>query len=139
MTILQELKEIKSGKKDLRKFGITMAIALVVFGLFLWWRKVEIYEYLFYASPFFLVFGLVMPIVLYPLQKLWMGIAVVIRYFMSRVMLTILFFLIITPIGFLTRFLGKDFMNRKFRDGKSSYWILKPEKPFNLRDYENQF
>ena len=74
MSILKELKEIESGKKELRKFGITMAIALVVFGSFLWWRKVEVYKYLFYFSPFFLVSGVLFPVVLYPIQRLWMGI-----------------------------------------------------------------
>ena len=137
--MIEELKSIKSDKSELRKFGITMAIALAVIGAFFLWRGKPVYVYLFIISPFFLIFALLIPVILYPIQMIWMGIAVVMGFFMSRLILMILFYLIITPIGLVLRLFGKDFLNAKFRDRKDSYWIMRPQKKFDKKRYENQY
>ncbi|KIX15639.1 hypothetical protein X474_03070 [Dethiosulfatarculus sandiegensis] len=65
--------------------------------------------------------GLLLPRVLKPLYLVWMSLASVLGYFVSRIILTILYFLVITPIGLFMRLLGKDILDKKM-DSKQSYW-----------------
>lgn len=137
--IIEEIKNIKSGKIELRKFGITIGITLAFLaGLFLW-RKSNYYSYFFIVSAVFLFLGAVMPILLKPIHKVWMPIAVVIGWVMTRVILIVLFYLVVTPIGLLARLFGKDFLSRKFDKATGSYWIVRKSTGFDKKSYENQF
>ena len=137
--IIEEIKNIKSGKKELRKFGITMGTVIGVIGGLLFWREKDYYIYFLGFSAAFFLFGLAIPSLLKPIHKFWMGLAVLMSWFMTRVILSILFYLGITPMSFLARLFGKDFLSRKFNKNTSdSYWIPK-EKIKNKSDYERQF
>ena len=137
--IIEEIKNIKSGKTDLRKFGLTVGIALALLGLLVLWRGKGYYLYLFIPSAALLLFGLIAPGVLKPVQKAWMTLAVLLGWCMTRVILGILFYLVVTPIGILTRLLGKDFLHLKADADAGSYWTPKINKPSEKSDYEKQF
>jgi len=137
--IIEEIRNIKSSKKELRKFGLTMGIVLALFNGFIWWRGKDYYFYFFIPSILFILLGLIVPLILKPFHKVWMSLAVIMSWFMTRVILSILFYLGITPMGLLARLFGKDFLSRKFNKNTSnSYWIPK-EIIKNKSDYERQF
>ena len=137
--IIEEIKNIKSGKRELRQFGMTIGLVLGLLGSWFLWRNKEGGSLLLITATLFLSLGFIMPRLLKPLQKLWMTLAVLLGWLMTRIILTILFYLVVTPIGLLAKVSGKDFLNRKFNSDASSYWIprkaITPEK----RNYENQF
>jgi hypothetical protein len=137
--ISEEIKNIKSGRSELKKFGITMGIVLGLLGGFLLWRGKVYYPIFFIISTLFLVLGLTLPVLLKPIQKIWMILAVLMGWFMTRIILIILFYLIVTPIGLLARLFGKDFLNTKFNRNLDSYWIPKKTVTFDKKNYENQF
>lgn len=138
--IREEVRNIKSGKKELRKFGITMGIVLMLLGGFSWWREKDYYFYFLAPASLFFLVALVIPFVLRPINKIWMTIAILMSWIMTRVILSILFYLGITPMGFLARLFGKDFLWLKF-DKKitNTYWIPRQRKKSELTDYEKQF
>ncbi|MDN3513879.1 MAG: SxtJ family membrane protein [Candidatus Brocadia sp.] len=138
--IIEEIKNIKSGKKDLRKFGITMGAVFAVIGGFLWWRNKDYYFYFLGLATAFILLGLAIPFLLKPIHKFWMGLAVLMSWVMTRVILSVLFYFGITPISFLARLFGKDFLGLKFnRNNTNSYWIPKERKKFERDSYEKQF
>lgn len=137
--ILEEIKSIKSGKKELREFGIIIGIALGLLGGLLLWRGRDNYHYLFIIAAVFIFCGLTLPSLLQPLQKAWMTLAVIIGWFTTRIILCILFYLVFTPIGFVSRLLGKQFLDLKMDRSKKSYWIYKESKEFNQNGYKRQF
>jgi hypothetical protein len=61
--------------------------------------------------------------VLKPAHTVWMGLALVLGFVMTRVILTLMYYLVFTPVGLLMRALGRDPMQRKL--GAESYWIVK--------------
>jgi hypothetical protein len=136
--ILEEIKNIKSEKKDLRSFGIVMAVFFGLLGAWLLWKERDSYLYMFIIAGIFLLGGLALPIALKPLQIAWMTLAVILGWVMTRVILGILYYLIFTPMGLLARLFGKDFLNMKLDRNASSYWIEKKAEP-GERNYENQF
>jgi hypothetical protein len=71
---------------------------------------------------------------------LWIAFAIVIGYFVSRIILTAVFCLIITPMALVMRILGKDPMDRAWDRNETSYWKQKhQEEDKSLQRYEKQF
>ncbi|RJQ21535.1 MAG: hypothetical protein C4560_03515 [Nitrospiraceae bacterium] len=138
-----EIKTIKSSKSDLRKFGLSVGIVLGLLGGLLWWKEKPYHVYFLAASLFLIFSGLVVPTVLKPLQKAWMTMAVLMGWFMTRVLLIILFYFLITPMSLISKLVGKDFLDRKFsRDHNKnarSYWLTQEEPSNNKRRHETQF
>ena len=137
--ILDEIKKIKTGKKELRDFGLTVGWILVILGLVAAWRGKGTYPYLLGIGSFLIISGYLFPVLLRPLQKAWMAFSVIMGFFMSRVILFIVFYIVITPIGLILRLFGKDILDQKQEPTKVSYWknVDKAGKPKEY--YENQY
>ena len=59
--------------------------------------------------------------------KVWLSFSVVLGYFVSRILLLFIFFVIVTPTGLIMRLVGKDPMERKLDPSAESYWIKREE------------
>ncbi len=70
---------------------------------------------------------------------LWMKVAHCIGFVITTGILSILFFLIFTPIGLLFRVIGKDHLDKKIDQKATSYWRKRPQKAFRQEDYLQQF
>lgn len=137
--LLEEIKNIKSEKKDLRNFGITFGVILGILGGLLWWKGKETYSIFMVLSFAFFFFGFVLPNLLKPLQKAWMAFAVVMGFFMTNIILGILFYLVFTGIALGSRLMGKKFLDLKFDSSRKSYWIQRKSASFDKKLYERQF
>jgi len=137
---VKEMTKDKSSKSELRKFGVIMTIFLALFGGLFLWRGKSYYWCFFVLSTSFLFFGLALPAALRPVHKFWMTISMVMGWFMSRLILTILFCLVLTPTALLLRMFGKDMLNINFKKNSSeSHWIPRKARDSQSRDYERQF
>jgi hypothetical protein len=137
--IIEEIKNISSGTKDLRKFGITLGIFFgLLGGLFLWQEK-DYYYYFFILSGAFMVLGLAVPVLLKPIHKIWMTLSIHMGWLMTRVILIVLFYLVVTPISILGKCFNKNFLELKINKTMDSYWIKKNVSKFQRRNYEKQF
>lgn len=137
--VVEDIKRIKSGRSELRKFGLTVGAAFCILGALFLWRGKAVYPYLFGIGGAVFVLGLAVPAVLKPLQKAWMALAIVLGWIMTRVILSILFFVMVTPIGLVSRLFGKDFLSLRFDEETKTYWVPKETEKTGHRDYENQF
>ena len=135
--ILEDLAKIKSSKKELREFGLVVGSVLGAIALLLWWRHRNFIPMAAVAAALILT-GAIYPFALKPLQKIWMGIAVVIGFFMSRVILSVLFFVVLTPLSVFSRLTGKKYLNMKFREPIETYWIARTVITDKTR-YEKQY
>jgi hypothetical protein len=137
-SIWHDIQEIKSTKKELREFGIVIGIFfLLIAGLLAWKGK----SYLFWvvlAAPF-LAFAFINPFLLKPFQKVWMGLAVTIGWFMSRLILSVVFFLVLTPLSLVLRLTGKKFLDLDFKTGDATYWNFKSAEELPKERYEKQY
>ena len=139
IAIIEEIKDIKGDKSDWKKFGITMGIILAIIGLFLLWKKNNYFEYSFSLAAAFIISGLILPSVLKPVYKAWMALSVVMGFIMTRVIMFIIFYLIVTPIGLIASITGKNFLDMKIDKGAKSYWIIREKTQKLKSDYERQF
>lgn len=121
-----EIRRIKNSSKDLRKFGITIGTAIILVSLLsLWkeWLPFSTTAAFIAAGVLCIVVGFIHPALLKIFHQLWMGFAIVLGSVVSRIILLILFFVIVTPIGILARVFGKKFSFSYQEKGRKSYWI----------------
>ncbi|MCW8804394.1 MAG: SxtJ family membrane protein [Ignavibacteriaceae bacterium] len=137
--IKDEFKHIKETKKDLRKFGLTVGSVLIIIAGFLFYFEKTSAIYFGIIGTFLILTGLVYSNILKPLNKLWMGLAIILGFIMSRVILTILFYLVLTPISFIARIVGKKFMDLKYDKSVNTYWEKRSVIQKKPIDYERQF
>jgi len=134
-----EFKEIKSGKKELREFGLTIGVILVILGGIAAWRGRPVYPYFLSFGIAFIAAGIILPAALKIPQKAWMGFAVVLGFFMSRLVLSILFYAVITPIGIMMRIFGKDVLDQRIDRSAPSYWKKRETATKTKESYQNQY
>lgn len=135
----EEIKNIKEEKTDLRKFGVTVGIVILLISAALYLLDKDSFIYFGIIGILLLFFGIILPNFLKPLNKVWMTLAIILGWFMSRVILFILYYVIITPIGFFLKLIGKDFLHLKIDKNSQSYWDIRKKKITEQIDYERQF
>ena len=135
----KEFKNIKETKEDLRKFGLTVGIVLAAIGTLLFYFEKSSAIYFTVIGVLLILLGILLPQLLKPINKVWMELAIVLGFIMTRVILTTLFYLVITPIGFLAKIFGKKFMNLKYDRSAKTYWEKRTSIQKKTIDYERQF
>ena len=132
-----EYQKLDRSPRALRRFGILAGAALLLLGkLLLLGGKA--------GAPFLSLGTLLLlaaafaPGVLRYVYKPWMTIAFALSWFVTRVILTLLFFLIVTPIGLLQRLCGKRALEFRFKGDDTTYWQPRTSQPVPA-DYEKQF
>ena len=137
--IIEEIKGIASGRKELRQFGITIGIVMTLVGIWLAWSGEKGSFCLFIVAGFFILFAFVLPVLLKPFHKGWMTFALLMGWLVTRVILIFLFYVVVAPIGLLARLCGKDFLSRRLERNVESYWIPRKTIESDNKNYENQF
>jgi len=134
-----ELKIIKATTHEARKFGLTIGIFLLIVAGFLFWKQRPSFPYFAYAGGGFVFLGLISPMLLKPIYKVWMSFAVVMGFIMTRVILTILFFGLFTPISIFAKIFGKDLLEERWDKNATTYWVKRPTTTFDPKSAENMF
>ena len=130
-----------SSKKEQRKFGIVMAVAITILGL-LRWAIHGFHEFpvIFIAvAAVFLALGLIAPKVLQPVLKVWMRFAEAVNWVMTRLLLTVAFFGMIVPVRIIIHFFSDDPLKRAWNAPGETYWEAPDEQPAEFERYLNQF
>ena len=137
--MLEEIGNIKNEKSDLRKFGITLGIILMMIAGFLFFNKIESIQMLLTIGIVLFLLSVMIPGVLKPIYWVWMILATIIGWIMTRVILSLLYFLIVTPIGLISRIFGKQFLELKWNKSSNTYWNYRSVSVPEKYKYEKQF
>ena len=127
------MDEIKIGSN--RSFGIVFFTVFFIIATYPLVNNGEIRIWSLILSLVFLILGLLNSKILYPLNKIWFKFGLLLGRIISPLVMAIIFFLVVTPIGLMMRILNKDLLNLKFNKSKS-YWIEKNEQKSKMK---NQF
>jgi len=127
------MDDIKIGSN--RSFGIVFFIVFFLIATYPLINGNEIRLWSLVISIIFLLLGLINSKILNPFNKLWFKFGIFLGKIISPLIMGIIFFLVVTPIGLLMRLLNKDLLNLKFNNN-SSYWIEKTEPKSKMK---NQF
>ena len=137
--VSDELRQLDASAAKLRSFGIMMAVLIAIIAAYLMFVKTYHTAVLILAVILLLLLipAIFFPKALKPFFILWMALAFSMGWFVSRILLIIIFFLVLTPTGWLGRLFRKRWLEINFDEKKESYWIPKEkDKPVN---YEKMY
>ena len=127
------MDNIKIGSN--RGFGIVFFVVFFLIAIYPLINQEGIRYWSLCVSVIFLVLGIFNSRILTPLNILWFKFGIFLGRIVSPLVMAIIFFLVVTPIGLLMRLFKKDLINLKFNKDKS-YWISKDGPKSKMK---NQF
>ncbi len=135
----EELKHIDKSDEAVKKTGITVGVVLILISLFLWYLGKTSFIYFSIIGGLFVILAFIAIPILRPFHKIWMMLALLMGFVMSRVILTLLYYLVLTPIGLVAKLVGKKFMPLGFDKNASTYWEKRDLAAKQQIDYDRQF
>ena len=118
-----------------RSFGIVFFIVFLLIALYPLLKDNDLRIWSLVISFIFLILGLINSKILTPLNRLWFKFGLLLGKFISPLIMGIIFFIVVTPIGIIMRLFKKDLLNLKFNK-KETYWIDKKGPKSKMK---NQF
>ena len=118
-------------KQELRKFGLIFAgMFILIFALLLPWiwdKSSPTWAWI--VAAVFAAAGLLVPMALGPVYRLWMKIGLVLGWINTRIILGLVFFLIFAPVALFFRLVRKDILKQRLDASASSYRIASEQPP----------
>jgi hypothetical protein len=139
MNIREDIKQLKTGRRELRNFGLLVGGVFAALGIFFWATGKALYPWFLIPGAILILFGVIVPRGLKWVYIAWMALAFALGFVVSHVILTVFFFLVVTPIGLAARLFGKDFLRLKLDRKAPTYWIRREHRRKTASDYERQF
>ncbi len=137
--IFTEIKSIKESPADLKKFGLTIGVVVLLIAALLFWLGKPSYQVWGIIGLLFILSSLLFPAILRPFNKIWMSLAIILGWIMTRVILSVLFYFAMTTLRFIAMIFNKRFLNLKIDHSSDTYWEKREKKPFDPSTYERQF
>lgn len=108
-----------------RSFGFVFAGFFTIVGAISLWRAGAWWPYAFPLAVVMAVLALVRPALLGPLNRAWTKFGLLLSKVMNPLILGLVFYTTVVPIGLLMRALGKDLLRLKFDRAAPTYWIMR--------------
>lgn len=105
-----------------RSFGTLFVVVFTLVGGYAWWRSSATYVGWLGLSGILLLVTVSKPELLAPFNRAWMALANLLHRFVSPIVLGLMFYGVLTPVGIVTRIFGRDVMKRRFDRKMRSYW-----------------
>ena len=146
INIIEEIKDeirsvlVEPKGRDLNILALIFLILPGLYGSYQLFWKGSTAGYCWIAVGAALGVSRLIPPLFRQIYKVWIAFSVILGYFVSRILLSIIFFLVVTPVGLIMRLTGKDPMERKWDPAAPTYWQAKEqEQDPTVERYERQF
>jgi len=120
-----------------RSFGLLISGVCLVLAALSYWAHGRLNPYWTSVGVVFLTVSTLMPRVLAPLKRLWIGLGHLLHVIIGPVVLGLSYVVAIVPVGLITRMFGKDLLAERWDRSADSYWHKRPAggpTPDSLRD-----
>ena len=127
-------EELKIGSN--RSFGIVFSIFFVLVNTYFYYKDGSFSLIIFLISFVFLILGLINSKILTPLNFLWFKFGILLSKIISPIIMSFIFFIVVTPLAILAKIFKKDLLNldKKKNLKKNSYWIDKEKYKNSMKD-----
>ena len=122
-----------------RKFGFTVGGILFLLGCLPLLKSHPPSLPVLAVGAALMFLALILPAALTPLNRLWMMLGDRLHQVVSPLVLGIVFFAVVTPIGLIRRMFNRDPLHLRFRPDLASYWQQRPQDAGTPQSLRNQF
>ena len=116
-----------------RSFGLVFFIVFLIVALWPLKHDEDIRLWSLVLSIIFFILGILNSQLLTPLNKLWFKFGMFLGLIVSPIVMGIVYFLVVTPIGIFMRLLGKDLLKTSKAKNASTYWIKRINKQGTMK------
>ena len=116
-----------------RSFGFLFFVVFFIISLWPLKSQGDLRLWAFILSLIFLVLGVLNSKFLTPLNKLWFKFGIILGSIISPIIMGTVFFLVVTPIGIIMRFSGKDLLRINKSKHASTYWIKRHKQHSTMK------
>lgn len=129
--VRSDLRALDCSEESLVKFGRTVGgvFLLIATAIYIFRTVTDAVVIFTMLGAALVLHSMAAPKRLRMVYRVWMGMAFVLGWIVSRAILALFFFVIITPVALAARVVGKKFLDTEFKTGQQSYWIEKINKP----------
>ena len=116
-----------------RSFGVVFFFVFLIISLWPLLNGNPLRVWSIFVAIIFLILGLINSNFLTPLNKLWFKFGKLLGFIVAPIVMGVIFFLVITPTGFIMKILGKDLLNKKYNSKMKSYWISREKSQSTMK------
>ena len=116
-----------------RSFGLVFFVVFLIVALWPLKYEEDIRLWSLVLSIIFFILGILNSQLLTPLNKLWFKFGMFLGLIVSPIVMGIVYFLVVTPIGIFMRLLGKDLLKTSKAKNASTYWIKRINKQSTMK------
>ena len=119
-----------------RSFGMLFFIVFLILSLWPLKNGNNLNLYFLITSGIFLILGAINSKLLTPLNKTWIKFGEILGLIIAPIVMSLVYFVILTPVSLIVRLFGKDLLGLKFIKENETYWIKRKK---NLTSMDKQF
>lgn len=123
--VKSEINNLELSKKNLRSFGLLIGGIFILISILLLLKTNSISFIFIIPGSGLIILGALFPFALKQVYRAWMGLAFTMGWIVSGILIILLYYFMVAPIGLIAKLLGKQFLDLKFRVNKNTYWIKK--------------
>lgn len=122
-----------------KSFGILFGSIFLIIAIYFVFQKNNYFSFVSFLLSFsFFIMSIFKPILLLPLNRLWMRFGLLLSLILNPIVLGVIFFVLITPIGIISRLFGRDELRVKLKE-KNSYWVVSNLNNNKETSFKQQF
>ena len=119
-----------------KSFGVIFSIVFLIVSLYPLFNSEGLRIWALAVSAIFLLFAFLAPSILILPNKLWFKFGMLLGSIVAPILMLLVYFITVLPVGLIMRLLGKDILKQKLDKSAKSYWIERREP---IGSMKNQF
>ncbi len=137
--ITTEIERLKEQEPHLKQFGKTMTIVLGILCILTLFTGSGWFPLLLMLCVGFGAITIIEPSLLRKPYIVWMSLAIILGFFVTKVLLSLMFYTVFTIFGVIARLFNNDMLDQQYEPQASTYW-RKKEQPEDIKQHlERQF
>ena len=132
----ENISHIETEKSSEKSFGVVFSIVFLIFAFYPLTSSASIHIWALAVSAIFLLFAFLAPTILILPNKLWFKFGMLLGSIVAPIVMLLVYFITVLPVGLIMRLLGKDILKQKLDNKAKSYWIERSEP---IGSMKNQF
>ncbi len=139
MSLKQEIQNLAPTRKDLVQFGLLVGGVFLLIGWLMQRKDFGAATWVLGLGATLVLLGAVLPRLLAPVYRVWMTMALALGFVMTRVILSLFYYTLFTPLGLGMRLFGKDLLDEKLDRSSPTYWKPKEYAISDRTRFEKYF
>lgn len=123
----------------MKNFGLIIGTIFIIISILLYWKDNQLFPITLFLGSILLISAVIYPLLLKYVYWAWISLGNILSWFITRIILSLLYYFVFTSIGLMGRIINKNFLDLKLNKSNKTYWNERIIKNKNKQSYEKQY